>query len=139
MQNKLFVLIAVSILSTSALAAQCPAFTEFSHQKGQQWQLSLAARADGWVVDPSSNKNSDQTTVPKDGYLQARLFDHTNPRSYDASCVYSIPFGESLVMVVNQTYHVDWTQPLQSFTWNYAEQDYICGFGMSHCAWRWLA
>jgi hypothetical protein len=72
--------------ATSCFAAQCPLPENWSHQQGQEWQLSPDVAKDGWQVmqNPEAIK-SDFTSIPVQNILRVGILKTGHAYS---SCTY---------------------------------------------------
>lgn len=72
----------------SAIAAQCPAASEWSHTKGSDWVLSEKAQAEGWLPATGEGAiDSPLEKLPEDKYLLIGLSETAHRFS---TCGYSL-------------------------------------------------
>lgn len=127
--------------SQLAFAVQCPSPSDWSHVKGQEWQLSDAAKAQGWEpVSMSEAIDSDLTQLPPDIHL---LIGVSTTGYKFTTCGYSLKPGDenNVIAAVNMQDPVD-IKKLQQPPFICRPARCFCETTAGHpetCVWQWIS
>jgi len=146
MIKKISASILLAFIAGNSFAMQCPVASDWIHEKGKPWTLSIKAQAQGWKpMFKLLNDESELTTLPANAPLLVAVSNWNSnifPGFYYASCDYTSTARSSLpLMAINDS---DLPVNMKTLDYKHFHRDlnsYICNTTAdksSECTWESL-